>query len=65
VSNASGDGTHLKEALHITAHLQIANFLASNGCTTDLRSDTTLFTELLSGESRSVDSETVQDWKND
>jgi hypothetical protein len=30
---------------------------------TDLRGDTTLFTELLSGESRSVDPDTVEDWK--
>jgi hypothetical protein len=31
---------------------------------TYLRGDTTLFTELLSGESRSVDPETVENWKN-
>jgi hypothetical protein len=31
-SNASIDGTHIKEeALHIAAHLGTANFLASNG----------------------------------
>jgi hypothetical protein len=30
----------------------------------DLGGDTTLFTELLSGESRNVDPETVEDWRN-
>jgi hypothetical protein len=31
---------------------------------TDLRGDTTLFTEPYQVESRPVDSETVEDWKN-
>jgi hypothetical protein len=30
----------------------------------DLIGDTTLFTEFLSGESRTVDSEIAEDWKN-
>jgi hypothetical protein len=63
--NASIDDTHLKEkALNITFPLGIANVLASLGGTTDLRGDATLFTELFSGESRSVDPESVEDWKN-
>jgi hypothetical protein len=32
MSNATIDGTHIKgEALHIVAHLEIANFSASSG----------------------------------
>jgi hypothetical protein len=48
-SNASIDGIHLKEkALHITSHLGIANFSASNPMdgSADLTGDKTLFTEI-------------------
>jgi hypothetical protein len=30
----------------------------------DLRGDRTLLTDILSGEMKSVDAETVEDWKN-
>jgi hypothetical protein len=64
-SNASIDGTHIKEeALHIAAHPGTPNFLASKDGSIDLRRDTILITELLSGESRSVDPDTVKDCKN-
>jgi hypothetical protein len=43
--------------------LGIANFLASVDGLTDLRADTALFTELISSEGRSVDPETLEDWK--
>jgi hypothetical protein len=48
-SNASTDGTHLKEkALHIAPHLGTANFSSSNPMdgSTDLTGDKTLFTEV-------------------
>jgi hypothetical protein len=56
-SNASIDGTHLKEkALHNTAIWGKANFLAFNLVGDNYRA--------VSGESRSVGLETVEDWKN-
>jgi hypothetical protein len=58
-SNASIDGTNIKEkALHIPARVGTTNFLASNRWIN--RSDY----RTLSGESRSADPETVEDWKN-
>jgi hypothetical protein len=36
-SNASGDGIYLKEkGLHVSAHLEIANYSGSNGLIKDL-----------------------------
>jgi hypothetical protein len=64
-SNASIDCTHLREkALHISACLEIANFLASNGWIGRFKRRYNIAYRNLSGESRSVDSETVEDWKN-
>jgi hypothetical protein len=46
-SNASADGIYLKEkGLHVSAHLEIANFSGSNGLIKDLRTDITLLTEI-------------------
>jgi hypothetical protein len=50
--------------LHITAHLGTANSLASNGWTDRFKRDNIVYRNL-SGESRSVDPETVEDWIND
>jgi hypothetical protein len=62
-SNTYIVGTYTKErAFQITAHLGTANFPASNGWI-DLRGERTLFTELLSGNSRSVDPATIEDRK--
>jgi hypothetical protein len=62
-NKASIGGTHHKEkALHITAHLGITSFSDCKDGLTDVKGDT--FVELLSCESRSVDPETVEDWKS-
>jgi hypothetical protein len=64
-SNASIDGTHLKgEALHIVAHLKWPTSWLPVLVGLHLRGNTTLFTELLSGESRSADQETVEGWRS-
>jgi hypothetical protein len=64
-NNASIDGTNLKEkGLHIYAHLDIANFSASSGWCGRFKRKHTIAYRNLSGESRSVDSEIVEDWKN-
>jgi hypothetical protein len=64
--NASTDGIHLKEkGLHISAHLKIANISASNGWIGRSKRRHNTAYRNLSGESRSVDSETVEDWRND
>jgi hypothetical protein len=63
-SNASIDYTHLKEkGLLISAHLEMANLSASNGWIGRFKSHSIAYRNL-SGESRSADSETVEDWKN-
>jgi hypothetical protein len=49
--------------LHIAPHLGIANFSASSGWIADLRGDNIDY-RTLSGESRIIDPETVEDWKN-
>jgi centromere protein B len=64
-NNASIDGNHLKEkALHIAAHLGIANFSASNRWINRFKRRANIVYKTLSSESRSVDPETVEDWKN-
>jgi hypothetical protein len=64
-SNAPIDGTHFKEkCLHISAHLEIANFLASNGWISRFKKRHNIAYRNLLGESMSVDSETVEDWNN-
>jgi hypothetical protein len=81
-NNASTDGIHLKEkGLHISAHVEMANFLASNGCISRFKRWRMSYTSLnvwkqpnlwllvvgsadLTGESRSVDSVTIEEWKN-
>jgi hypothetical protein len=50
-------------ALRIVAHVGIDSFLASNGWIGKRRYNIAYRT--LSGESRIVDSEIVDDWKND
>jgi hypothetical protein len=58
-SIASLDGTHLKEkALHITTHL------ASNGWIDVFKRRHNIVYRTLSCESRNVDQETVEGWKN-
>jgi hypothetical protein len=64
-SNASLDGTHLKEkALHSAAHLGIATFLASNGWIDRFKKRQNIACRNPSSESMSVDSETVEDRNN-
>jgi hypothetical protein len=59
-TNSSTDGTQLKEkALHITTHLGIAKFYASHGWIDRFRRRHDIVYRNLSGESRSVDPETV------
>jgi hypothetical protein len=59
--NVSIDGTYLKEkALHIVAHLGMANFSASDGCIDRFKRRPNTVYRILSGESRSVDSETIE-----
>jgi hypothetical protein len=62
-TNSCIDGTHFKEkALHITAHLGIAKFNASNGWIDRLRRQDIVYRNLrVSGGRRSVDPETVED----
>jgi hypothetical protein len=63
--NASIDGTHLKEVLHFTAHLGTANILDSSGWINRFKRKHNSVYRTLSGESRSVDSESIEDWRND
>jgi hypothetical protein len=71
VGNTSTDGTHLEEkALHITVcqGIAIAIFSVYDGWIDRFRRRYNIVYRPLSGESdesRSVDSETVEDWKND
>jgi centromere protein B len=58
-SNAS-----IGDTLHITSHLGIANFLASNRWIDRFKRRHNIVYRTLSGESRSVDLGTVEDWKN-
>jgi hypothetical protein len=52
------DGTRfIEKTLHIATHVGIANFSASSDALAGLRGGIT------SGESRSVDPKTVEDWK--
>jgi hypothetical protein len=63
-SNASTDGTHLKEkGLHISVHLTVAYLSASNGCIRGFKRRHNIAYRNLSGGCWSVDSETVEDWK--
>jgi hypothetical protein len=58
------DSTHLKEkALHITACLGRANFLASNGRIDRFNRRHNIVYKTPSGETRNVDPDTVDDWK--
>jgi hypothetical protein len=62
-SNASIDGTHLKErGIHISARLEIANFSASNGWIGRFNRRHSIAYRNLSGESTSADAETVEEW---
>jgi hypothetical protein len=64
-SNESIHGTNLKEkALHNATHLGIVNLSASNGWIKRFKKRCNGLYRTLSWESRSVDSETVEDWKN-
>jgi hypothetical protein len=64
-SNASIDGTHLKEkALHITTRLWIADFSAYSGWSDRFKKGHNNVYWTLSGEGKSVDPETVEDRKN-
>jgi hypothetical protein len=63
-NNASTDGTHLKEKnLYIAAHLGIANVFAFNGWTERFMRHNIVY-RTLSGESRSVEPETVENWNS-
>jgi hypothetical protein len=64
-SNASIDSTHLKEkALHIVTRLGIVNFSASNGWIDRFEGRHLIVYRTLPGESRIIDPETADDWKN-
>jgi hypothetical protein len=63
-NNASLDGTHLKKALHIAAHLGIAHFLSSSGWIDRFKRRHSIVYRTLSRESKSIDPETVADWNN-
>jgi centromere protein B len=64
-SNASIDGTHLKEeALHMATHPGTAIFSASNGWINRFKRSHNIFYRTLSCESMGVDPETVEYWKN-
>jgi hypothetical protein len=59
------DDIHLREkALHITTCLRVANFLAYNGWIARFKRRHNIVYRTLSGESRSVDPETAEDWKH-
>jgi hypothetical protein len=63
--NVSMDDTHLKEkALHIANYLGISIFSASNGWIDRFKRKDHIVYRTLSGESRSVHPETVEDSKN-
>jgi hypothetical protein len=65
MTNASIDGTHLKKkGLHVSAHLEVVSFSASNGWIGRFKRRHNIAYRNLSGKSRSVDSETIEDWKN-
>jgi hypothetical protein len=65
-SNISVDGTHLKEkALHIANCLGLDNFCASNGWIDRFKRRHNITYKVLSGESKSVDQKTVEQWKNE
>jgi hypothetical protein len=64
-SNSSADGTHLKEkVLNIATNLRTDNFSATNGWLDRFKRRHNTAYRNLSGESKSVHSETVEDWKN-
>jgi hypothetical protein len=55
---------HLKgKALNIAAHLPTTNFSATNGWLDRFKGRHNTAYRNLSGESKSVDSETAEDWK--
>jgi hypothetical protein len=61
-SNSSVDGTHLKvKGFHILAHLEVANFSASNGWIGRFERRHDMAYRNLSGDSRSGDPVTVED----
>jgi hypothetical protein len=63
--NASIDGTHLKEeVLHISIYLGLVKFSASNGWIDTFKRRHNVVYRTQSGESRSVDPETLEDWKS-
>jgi hypothetical protein len=58
-------GTHLKEkGLHVSSYLEIASFSASNDWIGRFKRRHNTAYRNLSDESRSVDSESVEDWEN-
>jgi hypothetical protein len=64
-SNASIDGTHLKEkTFSIAAHLGIANFSDCNEWINRCERRHNIVCETMAGENRSVYPETVEDWKS-
>jgi hypothetical protein len=50
--------------LHVSAHLEVAIYSASKGWIGRLKRRHNIAYRNLSGKSRSVDSETIEDWKN-
>jgi hypothetical protein len=63
--SSSIDGIHLNEkGLHISACLEVANFLTSGVWISRFNRKHSFAYRNLSGMSSSVDSETVEDWKN-
>jgi hypothetical protein len=66
VSNASMDGTFIREkTLQIAGHLAVDNFVGSEDWINRFKSVHDIVCSTPVSESRSVYSETVNDWKND